>query len=416
MTMLLKISVVFVSPALIADPDLGMTKSQFGSIMAAGSLGGVLGKFFFGWFADRFGGKVAFLVSLVLIAGGITLFGFASHVVVFVVSYFLVNFAKSAGWASFAKLVANWYRPNQYGRVWGFISTSSRIGAIEASLIFGALLYVFNWHQVLLTAGAIGGVTILFWYLLVKEQPDTPISKEVKTIDANGEETVKPKPPHRLSRTTLKDALLIFVKSKRVWLMVLCMCGTTIQADFLNFVPILAKETLKLSSAKASMTTSAFPIGAFISLLVVGYIYDKVKPRTITKIMGITQFIAALCLGTMIMLSAIELTEDVKLIVFFTSIFIYGFSVAPAYYLPMSIFSVKFGGKHSGILISILDSNGLAASMLFSIAAGIIADQVFGWNQVLILLTLITLLTMIVLVIFLKGEAKIEEEEGRAII
>ena len=37
-------------------------------------------------------------------------------------------------------------------------------------------------------------------------------------------------------------------------------------------------------------------------------------------------------------------------------LFLYGLTVAPAYYLPMIVFSIEFGGKHCGVLIGLIDA------------------------------------------------------------
>jgi cyanate permease len=95
----------------------------------------------------------------------------------------------------------------------------------------------------------------------------------------------------------------------------------------------------------------------------------------------------------------------------YASLFSFGFSIAPAYYLPMSIFSIKYGGPYSGALISILDLGGYFAAAIFAIAGGILADLPMGWNQVLNLLIGIGVITLFLTVWFLHNESKEAAEE-----
>ena len=54
---------------------------------------------------------------------------------------------------------------------------------------------------------------------------------------------------------------------------------------------------------------------------------------------------------------------------------IFGLAIAACYYIPMSVFSVDFGGKHYGMLVGIIDTMGYLAAMTFDFMGGRIADQ-----------------------------------------
>ena len=73
-------------------------------------------------------------------------------------------------------------------------------------------------------------------------------------------------------------------------------------------------------------------------------------------------------------------------------LFLYGLAVAPAYYLPMSVFAVEFGGKRCGVLIGIIDAAGYGASMLYQFRGGAMVDQPGGWEKMLALLLVVAAL------------------------
>jgi len=83
-----------------------------------------------------------------------------------------------------------------------------------------------------------------------------------------------------------------------------------------------------------------------------------------------------------------------------TTIFLLGLAISPAYYVPMSVFSVAFGGKHAGFLVAVIDIFGYAAAMLFNYFGGTIAKD-HGWPTFLSLLLAVTLLATICMVSFL---------------
>ncbi|PCJ17180.1 MAG: hypothetical protein COB02_14125 [Candidatus Cloacimonadota bacterium] len=401
--MIMRQSLMAISPDLIADPYVGLTKTKFGEMLAYGNLGGLVGKIIFGWSADRFGGKLNFFVVLTSVALFITCFGLNTNFYAFCFIFFLISVTKSGGWPSLAKMIEHWYHPSQYGRVWGAISTASRVGTIVATLGFGYLLRYLSWSQTLYAVAGIGIVYSIIWFLFVKERP-----KEEIIVDPDFE--VKIDTEHRFHEKSLNFALLDFLKSKRVWLIFVAMMGLTVLMNFLDFVPIFLKETLNMTSSDAVMTATAFPLGAFFAVLIGGYIFDTMPAKMITKTMGTLLTISVLCIVLILNLSyfQLEMSQNIKAV--WLCLFTFGFSISPAFYLPMSIFSIKYGGVYSGALICILDIGGFFAAAVSAYTVGWLSDQTMGWHKVLYLLIGLGIITMILTVMFLHGEAKEEEK------
>jgi OPA family sugar phosphate sensor protein UhpC-like MFS transporter len=86
-------------------------------------------------------------------------------------------------------------------------------------------------------------------------------------------------------------------------------------------------------------------------------------------------------------------------------IFLFGFSISPAYYIPMSVFSIAFGGKHSGFLIALVDVFGYTGAFLFNFFGGSIAQNQ-GWPTFLASLLAVAILALVTLTMFLHLEYK----------
>lgn len=398
--MLLKTSISVISPELVAEGLI--TKTEWGTILAWSTVGAILGKLLSGVAADKMGGKWTFTLGLSVTTGGVFLFGMNSSALAFSIIFFITLCAKSAGWPSMAKLIGNWYCPTQYGRVWGVLSTSSRVGTITALFVLGALLNILSWRQTLWVAGGIGILLVCASFFLITEKPPFSVKSEGEKPDEEEED-------HPLKGTSLKEALLIFAKSGRVWLISISMMGLTILWDFLDFLPLYLKESLKISSADAASITMAFPAGALISVLLGGYFFDKLPRKTVPNLIGAFLALAVICLTLMILLSNFGMSERGLVVSNAICLFIFGFCVSPAYYLPMSIFSIKFGGPHSGILIALLDVAGFGATVPFKIVGGRLADQDGGWEKFFTLLIVIAFISMLVTYQFLRGEAKVDK-------
>ncbi|MCP4508601.1 MAG: glucose-6-phosphate exchanger SLC37A4, partial [Fuerstiella sp.] len=146
-----------------ADPNLGIDIGDWGRILAMGTIGALVGKLIGGYAADRLGGRLTFTIGLLVTAIGVLAFAMSSAVWMFQVTFFLALMAKSCGWPSMAKIIETTFRPNEYGRVWGILATSSRIGTLIATLLLGGLLAIISWQTTLYIAGTAGIVITVYF-------------------------------------------------------------------------------------------------------------------------------------------------------------------------------------------------------------------------------------------------------------
>ncbi len=373
----------------------------WGKILAAGTFGSILGKFATGWLADRFGGKFTFVAGLLVTSLGVATFAVSRVAWLFGLALFIALFAKSAGWPSMAKLIGNWFRPNQYGRVWGILSTSSRIGTIVATLALGALLAWLSWSWVVAVGVGLGGVAILFCLLTLRERPPEG-SAAYGDREARGQEPVQ---PHFLDGTTLPEALTLFFSNRRFWLITGSLSGLTILWDFLYWVPFLFKDTLDLSESDAVMATAAFPVGSLVSVLVGGFIFDKLSRGKMALVMGGLLTIATGCILAFCLMPGWGLEKEPKVYLSIGLIFVFGLCMSPCYYLPMSVFSIEFGGIHSGFLIALLDAIAFGGVFVFNYFGGSMVDA-GGWNLFLGVLLGISVWSVLTTFLFLLGESR----------
>lgn len=85
--------------------------------------------------------------------------------------------------------------------------------------------------------------------------------------------------PHHLDYATLGEALLNFVTSSRVWLICISTMCLAVLMEFECFMPIYLKETFNLSHSFSAITSSLFPIGCLVSVLLGGFIFDRLNKK-----------------------------------------------------------------------------------------------------------------------------------------
>ena len=377
---------------------------QWGQIVAVGTFGGMLGKLLSGWMADRFGGKFTFALGLLVTSVALLFFALGSSVWAFGLALFVVFLAKAAGWPAMAKLIGNWFRPNQYGRVWGILSTSSRTGTIVATLCLGAMLTWLAWRWMLVVTAGAGIFVVLLCVFGLKERP--PAGPPPEEPGASGDEPEPEKDPHPFDGILLSEAIFRFAGSLRFWLITGSLMGLTILMDFMNFIPVFLNQQVGLAENQAGMAASAFPFGSFVSVLVMGYVYDRLSRRKVSVLMGILLTLATGTILALYLMPDWSLEQDSEVALSVGLLFVFGLCISPCYYLPMSVFSIEFGGAHSGFLIALLDALGFAASMVFAWNAGSI-QEMWGWDGFMGALLAISVWSIMATVFFLLGEARV---------
>ena len=402
--------VTILSPALLADESLGLTKTHLGDFAAYGTLGALFGKIIWGPLADKVGGRFTMLIGIFLTALFVIAFGFSPNVMAFTGFAFLLYCTKSSGWPGMTKLVGNWYHPNQYGRVWSIPSTSSRLSVVLATLFFGWLLGFMHWRTVAVLAALLALIICAGCYYYLQEKPqnpdffDTNPSIDDHTLEA--QLALNNKQNHPLKNTTITEGLIAFAKGPRVWLVVILLMVLTCMMAFLDFVAVYLMESYQLTPSQAAMASTVFPIGSLSGLLASMALYDRFSKKGIRTVLTIALVLSLLSVLILKYLFVFKLAPDLNYVVALSAIFVFAFSIAPAYYLPMSIFSIEYGGPHSATLVCIIDAFGFAASATFGFVGGRLADSAGGWSSFMNMLILISAAGVLSIWAFMHAEYK----------
>ncbi len=402
------------SVQMMQDPTLNIDEASYGHLMAWHSAGAIMGKLVTGPGADLLGGRRMFLLALSLTAIANVGFAFSSSFTLFAAFNFFGQAAKAGGWPAMVQLVRSWFPSTRYGQVWSVIATSSRVGTIAAGLLFGFLLTLLDWRSVFLVSAALTAGIIAVLYFTLKERPNdaglpalVDYENEARNRNESGKNQSSIIPgsdkkaqsaEHPLDQKTLWQACMSFALSGRFWLIGFSIVFLTVCMDFVHFIPAYLAAELNFSAASSSAAGTAFPMGMFAALLITSFYYDRLSKLQLIGVIGCQLLFST---GAVLLLWRLDVVpESMRPEVAITTIFLLGLAISPAYYVPMSVFSVAFGGKHAGFLVAVIDIFGYGAAMLFNYFGGTIAKD-HGWSTFLSLLLAVTLLAMICMVSFL---------------
>ena len=384
------------SPEMVNDPNLGLDEASYGDIAAWGMAGMITGKLLTGVIADWLGGRRVFLVALSITALLTVTFSWGNSATFFASINFLLLFAMAASWPSMASIISVWYPSTKYGRVWGILSTSSRLGASLSMISLGMLLTVFSWQNVFRTAGVMSFCVVACISFFLKAKPKDVGLPALEDQVANTEQ----KAPHFLDDKNPAEALWAFARSGRFWLICLSLMCTTILMDFIVFLPLYLTSFEGVSSAQAGSWASAFPIGCLLALIGGGFLYDRVSRKGRVGLLGGLLGATCVCVAALWCLKGLPMIPDsFKFPLVIVILFFYGLTLAPVYYLPASIFANEFGGKHCAFLIGLVDVAGYSASMLYLIAGGRMV-KTWGWQSMIQLFLVIAVVATLITIWF----------------
>ena len=393
-------TVVISSPAMLDDPELELNKTMWGAILGWGTAGTLVGKLTTGVMADRFGGRKVFLISIGFCMLATAIFGMVSKVFFFSIAFFIAMLAKSAGWPSMANLIRSWYPKFWRGRIWGILSSSSMSSSLFTSLVMGSLLLVISWRWVIASSLPIAGIFVILLFFYLKQSPTDVGLEAMPSVDGDDNEN-NPNATHHLDNASLGKALISFLKSSRFWLICISIMSLTILMAFQSFLPLYLKEMFNLSPGKAGIASSVFPLGSMFSVVIGGFIFDKLTKKRRIFVLGGMMTLATGCIVILLSLPESNIQEASLPWIALSAIMVFGLMIAPCYLIPMSVFSLDFGGKHCGVLVGIIDAAGYSASMIFEFWGGAVADQVDGWQQFLHIILNVSIIGTVTLILFL---------------
>lgn len=384
--------VTILSAAIREDQTLSITNSDVGDFLGFGTIGAAVGKLVWGPIGDRIGGRATFLLGIALSAALVVAFGFSPNVGSFIVFSFLLYGTKSSGWPGMTKLVGEWYHPKTYGRVWSIISTSSRASVVLGTLLFGWLLGFMNWRWVAVTAAVLALFVGLVCYFTVDDKPSDPKFLEGDDGGDDAEraaemaQALENKRTHPLNGLTLGGAVLAFAKSGRCWLVVIMLMSLTVLMAVLDFMPMYLMQVYQLSAADATMASSAFPIGSLAGLIASIFFYDRLSKKGRRRVLSAMLAVATACVLALKFLPGLGFDSHTNYLVALVMIFGIAFMISPSYYIPMSVFSIEFGGPFSATLVCLIDAFSFTASATFNFVGGRLSEGEGAWDGVMMVI------------------------------
>lgn len=363
-------------PLLIAElAKRGVTanvaKVELGSVASFGVLAYAIGKFPSGGLADSLGGRRNFLSGMVGAILFTLLFTLGGGIPLFTLAWMGNRAVQSLGWAGMVKITSRWFSYSAYGTAMGFISLSYLFGDAASREFLARLIDAgFGWRGLFLAAAGTLGVLLVVNLIFLKESPvrlglPEPPANPISLFEGVREERVT---AGRLFRT--------FARSRAFWLVCVLSLGVTILRETFNlWTPTYFTQAVGLTVADAAHKSALFPLFGGISVLLSGFLSDRLGRHGRAAIIFFGLLMTA---GVLAVLAALNPNASPWIPVALVTLVAFVL-IGPYSYLAGAI-SLDFGGKQGSATASgLIDGVGYLGGVLAgNTVAGI--SVVWGWK------------------------------------
>ena len=150
--------------------NLGLNETQFGLLAGTPILTGSLSRIFLGIWTDRYGGRILYVIVMILASIATWMLTYAETYVEFLVAALGVGLA-GGSFAVGVAYVSKWYTTEKQGTVLGIFGAGN-VGAAVTKFCAPFVMVALGWQAVAqVWAGILFAIAIIFW-MVSKDDPE----------------------------------------------------------------------------------------------------------------------------------------------------------------------------------------------------------------------------------------------------
>ncbi len=157
--------------------DLALSDQAMGAVFSAFALGYALAQVPSGWFADRFGPRLALSAVVSIWSLFTALTGTIRGFGVLLAIRFLFGVAEAGAFPGAARAIYNWLPVSARGRANGIMFSGTRLGAAFAFPLMAQLMDTWGWRNAFYALAVPGLVWGLFWAIFFRNHPREPVEQ-----------------------------------------------------------------------------------------------------------------------------------------------------------------------------------------------------------------------------------------------
>lgn len=256
------------TPGMIAD--LSYSKTQIGAIWSVLYLTYGVSKFVNGIIGDRANPRYFMAIGLFLSALTNVFFGMSSSIIVLGIFWGLNGWFQGMGWPPCARLLTQWYSPNELGTKWAIWNTSHQVGGGLILILGGYLTQHYGWRSSFYIPAAI---SILACFFLINRLRDTPESLGLPAIEEYRNDDTAKKDANNQDKPSDWRSVL---KTPAIWYLALANFFVyLVRYGAMDWAPTFLVEVKHSTISNASYKAALFEILGIGGSFAAGWMSDK---------------------------------------------------------------------------------------------------------------------------------------------
>lgn len=365
---------VCISTASLAiQRDLGITKTQMGTVFSAFILCYALFEVPGGWLADRFGPRlvltrvVASWSLMTAVTGWTT--GFVSLLVV----RGIFGAAEAGMFPGSARVITRWFPAASHGRVFGLMLMTATFGGAASQPLAVWLQGLVSWRWMFVIFSLVGFVWAAAWYVWFRDEPHAHASVNAAELALIGSAPPAPHPPVPWGLLT---------RSGNLWLICLMYFSVIYGCYFyLTWLPEYLQNVRGFSLQTAGWLAAAALLGMGAGNVLGGWTSDACSHRIGRRLGRRLPGLIGLPLAAAAILAATWTTDSLaSALLFAAAAGLVSLAVAPAWVVCLDI-----GGRHAGVVSGAMTTCGCLGGAVSTTVMGICLDRYDSFETALML-------------------------------
>ncbi len=342
--------------------DIGITNPDYGLIVSLSVVAAAFGALLGGPLSDRYGRTLILVPGLLLtvlcVFGMIFVDSFESLLFMRV----LLNFIEGGFIGATAGLVRDFSPRMGRALSFGFWSYGTSGSNFFAAFIAGYTLpYFGTWQSQFYIAGFLSLIVAIFVMFTIHDLSprlrEKVIQSSAAAVEVN-QEAARPDARNQESMSAGREAseansmtpmqtLRLAMKQKHIWALAIgCTFFLMLYLTLASYGPLILVQAFGYTPARAAFVSQFFWLFSLVTLIVSGYISDKLQLRKVISLIGVLGMIAVMSIWIMTMHTSVSEATMILLISLMGGFL--GFAYSPW----MALYSENLEDLHGGIQAS----------------------------------------------------------------
>lgn len=263
--------------------DLGYSKTELGLVGSALFVAYGIGQFINGQLGDKFGARK--LISIGIFISGILniIFGFATNLMVMVTLWGFNGYFQSMGWSPSVKTIANWFSPEERGKISGLYGSSFQVGSAVSWLLAGYLCMNYGWRYAFWVPAFLLLVCGIQFYARCVNSPEDigfpsieEYAKNRKSFSPNKREQTNCGKVAEDRHLGLRFTLRQTIGNRKIWIASSSyMLLGIVSYGLLYWIPTYMFENKGVTIGESALRSIIFPLSGPLGAFAVGWLTDK---------------------------------------------------------------------------------------------------------------------------------------------